>query len=137
MGTVNHSCIPFTILLKNYTSPAIENHPHDSNSIPLTFHLYFHSKMHHPLVKFSILIPVMSPLPLNKTYAMHHLIRTKASKASILLPLSLYHLEALQKLLYPTSLPVEVPVREHGKLEIIEAKNKEIENLKTYETFEE
>ncbi len=32
---------------------------------------------------------------------------------------------------------VEVPVREHGKLEIIEAKNKEIENLKTYETFEE
>merc|ERR1712215_241590 len=32
---------------------------------------------------------------------------------------------------------VEVPVREHGKLEMIEAKNKEIENLKTYETFEE
>merc|ERR1712237_216025 len=31
---------------------------------------------------------------------------------------------------------VEVPIREHGKLEIIEAKNKEIENLKTYETFD-
>merc|ERR1711873_16503 len=29
---------------------------------------------------------------------------------------------------------VEVPVREHGKPEIIEAKNTEIENLKTYET---
>ena len=32
---------------------------------------------------------------------------------------------------------VEVPVREHGKPEIIEAKDREIENLKTYETFEE
>ena len=32
---------------------------------------------------------------------------------------------------------VEVPVREHGKAEVIEAKEKEIENLKTYETFEE
>merc|ERR1712002_1265992 len=32
---------------------------------------------------------------------------------------------------------VEVPVKEHKKPEIIEAKNKEIENLKTYETFEE
>ena len=32
---------------------------------------------------------------------------------------------------------VEVPVREHGKAEIIEAKNNEIKNLKTYETFEE
>ena len=32
---------------------------------------------------------------------------------------------------------VEVPVREHGKTEVIEAKEKEIENLKTYETFEE
>ena len=32
---------------------------------------------------------------------------------------------------------VEVPVKEHGKAEVIEAKEKEIENLKTYETFEE
>ena len=32
---------------------------------------------------------------------------------------------------------VEVPVREHGKPEIIEAKKREIENLETYETFEE
>ena len=32
---------------------------------------------------------------------------------------------------------VEVPVREHGKPEIIEAKNNEIQNLKTLETFEE
>ena len=32
---------------------------------------------------------------------------------------------------------VEVRVREHGKAEVIEAKEKEIENLKTYETFEE
>merc|ERR1711895_202078 len=32
---------------------------------------------------------------------------------------------------------VEVPVKEHGKPEIVEAKNKEIENLKLYETFEE
>ena len=32
---------------------------------------------------------------------------------------------------------VEVPVREHGKAEVIEAKEKEIENLKLYETFEE
>ena len=32
---------------------------------------------------------------------------------------------------------VEVPVKEHKKPEIIEAKNKEIENLRTYETFEE
>merc|ERR1712002_481627 len=32
---------------------------------------------------------------------------------------------------------VEVPVKEHNKPEMIEAKNKEIENLKTYETFEE
>merc|ERR1712101_32401 len=32
---------------------------------------------------------------------------------------------------------VEVPVREHGKQEIVEAKNNEIQNLKTYETFEE
>ena len=32
---------------------------------------------------------------------------------------------------------VEVPVKEHGKPEIVEAKNNEIENLKTYETFEE
>merc|ERR1712082_184838 len=32
---------------------------------------------------------------------------------------------------------VEVPVREHGKAEVIEAKEKEIENLKFYETFDE
>merc|ERR1711895_242355 len=32
---------------------------------------------------------------------------------------------------------VEVPVREHGKQEIVEAKENEIQNLKTYETFEE
>merc|ERR1712115_157367 len=32
---------------------------------------------------------------------------------------------------------VEVPVKDHGKPEIVEAKNKEIENLKFYETFEE
>ena len=32
---------------------------------------------------------------------------------------------------------VEVPVREHGKPEIIEAKNTEIQNLKAYENFEE
>ena len=32
---------------------------------------------------------------------------------------------------------VEVPVREHEKEEMIEAKQKEIENLKLYETFEE
>merc|ERR1711889_24350 len=32
---------------------------------------------------------------------------------------------------------LEVPVKEHGKPEIIEAKNSEIENLRTYETFEE
>merc|ERR1711962_1747485 len=32
---------------------------------------------------------------------------------------------------------LEVPVKEHGKPEIVEAKNSEIENLKTYETFEE
>merc|ERR1712115_421865 len=32
---------------------------------------------------------------------------------------------------------VEVPVKEHGKPEIVEAKNKEIENLKLYQTFEE
>merc|ERR1711873_284030 len=32
---------------------------------------------------------------------------------------------------------VEVPVREHGKEEVIEAKEKEIENLKLYEIFEE
>ena len=32
---------------------------------------------------------------------------------------------------------VEVPVREHGKAEVIEAKEKEIKNLETYETFEE
>ena len=32
---------------------------------------------------------------------------------------------------------VEVPVKEHGKPEVIEAKEKEIENLETYETFEE
>ena len=32
---------------------------------------------------------------------------------------------------------IEVPVREHGKPEIVEAKNNEIQNLKTYETFEE
>ena len=32
---------------------------------------------------------------------------------------------------------VKVTVREHGKAEIIEAKNNEIKNLKTYETFEE
>ena len=31
---------------------------------------------------------------------------------------------------------VEVPVKDHGKPEIVEAKNKEIENLKLYETFE-
>ena len=30
-----------------------------------------------------------------------------------------------------------VTVKEHGKAEVIEAKEKEIENLKTYETFEE
>ena len=28
-------------------------------------------------------------------------------------------------------------MREHGKSEIIEAKNNEIQNLKTYKTFEE
>merc|ERR1712240_149792 len=32
---------------------------------------------------------------------------------------------------------LEVPVKEYGKPEIIEAKKSEIENLKTYETFEE
>ena len=32
---------------------------------------------------------------------------------------------------------LEVPVKEHQKPKIIEAKNTEIENLKTYETFEE
>ena len=32
---------------------------------------------------------------------------------------------------------VEVPVRDHGKEEVIEAKGKEIENSKLYETFEE
>ena len=32
---------------------------------------------------------------------------------------------------------LEVPVREHGKPEILEAKENEIQNLKTYETFEE
>jgi len=32
---------------------------------------------------------------------------------------------------------LEVPVKEHKKPEIIEAKNTEIENLRTYETFEE
>ena len=32
---------------------------------------------------------------------------------------------------------VEVPVREHGKAEVIEAKQKEIESLKMYETLEE
>merc|ERR1712115_641846 len=32
---------------------------------------------------------------------------------------------------------VEVPVREHGKPEIVEAKENEIQNLKIYETFEE
>ena len=32
---------------------------------------------------------------------------------------------------------VEVPVREHGKAEVIEAKEKEIEISKMYETFEE
>merc|ERR1712115_455340 len=32
---------------------------------------------------------------------------------------------------------LEVPVREHGKQEIVEAKNNEIQNLKTYETFDE
>merc|ERR1712240_757453 len=30
---------------------------------------------------------------------------------------------------------VEVPVRDHRKAEVIEAKQKELENLKTYETF--
>ena len=32
---------------------------------------------------------------------------------------------------------VEVPVREHKKPEVIEAKNKEIENLEKYGVFEE
>ena len=32
---------------------------------------------------------------------------------------------------------VEVPVREHKKLEVIEAKHKEIENLEKYGVFEE
>ena len=32
---------------------------------------------------------------------------------------------------------VELPVREHGKPEVIQAKNNEIKNLETYETFEE
>ena len=32
---------------------------------------------------------------------------------------------------------VELPVREHGKPEVIKAKNNEIKNLETYETFEE
>merc|ERR1712002_1354073 len=32
---------------------------------------------------------------------------------------------------------VEVPVRDHGKPEVMEAKEKEIQNLETYETFEE
>merc|ERR1712240_705404 len=32
---------------------------------------------------------------------------------------------------------LEVPVKEHGKPEIIEAKDTEIKNLRTYETFEE
>ena len=31
---------------------------------------------------------------------------------------------------------VEVPVRDHGKPEVREAKEKEIQNLETYETFE-
>ena len=31
----------------------------------------------------------------------------------------------------------EAPVREHRKAEVIEAKEKEIENLKLYETFED
>ena len=30
-----------------------------------------------------------------------------------------------------------MPVREHGKPEVIQAKNNEIKNLETYETFEE
>ena len=32
---------------------------------------------------------------------------------------------------------VEVPVREHGKVEVTEAKQKEVENLEMYEVFEE
>merc|ERR1712243_522163 len=32
---------------------------------------------------------------------------------------------------------VEVPVKDHGKPEIIAAKNKEMKNLKFYETYEE
>ena len=32
---------------------------------------------------------------------------------------------------------VEVPIKDHGKPEIVAAKNKEIENLKFYETYEE
>merc|ERR1712243_109610 len=32
---------------------------------------------------------------------------------------------------------VEVPVRDHRKAEVIEAKRKEIKNLKLYESFEE
>ena len=32
---------------------------------------------------------------------------------------------------------VEVPINEHGSLEVLEAKEKELDNLKTYGTFEE
>ena len=36
-----------------------------------------------------------------------------------------------------TIMVVEVPINEHGSLEVLEAKEKELDNLKTYETFEE
>ena len=36
-----------------------------------------------------------------------------------------------------TSYVVEVPLREHGSKEVIEAKQREVENLKLYEVFEE
>ena len=32
---------------------------------------------------------------------------------------------------------IEVPIREHGKPQVIEAKDKGIKNIETYETFEE
>ena len=32
---------------------------------------------------------------------------------------------------------VELPVREHGKPEVIQAKNNEIKNIETYDPFEE
>ena len=36
-----------------------------------------------------------------------------------------------------TTYVVELPVKEHKRIEVIEAKEKELENLKFYKTFEE